>query len=170
MTSQHQQTPENDFERTLTGPEVEHYISLPPCLPTDIPFTDEQLAMRKTIGAKVQDYLLSIEPKPSPEIVAIYNKRPMWKFYVNADNRGPTLPRRVYGVAVTPPPEREERAHAVTAHFGYVNDVVGGVPIEELKEVESWDHESLAVIDCTPHPELFLDPLGFLLLIDSSSQ
>ena len=92
------------------------------------------------------------------DIANTYIKYPPFMFYTNSSN---TVIRRIYGLMVVD--NNEIRAHAVTAMFVMNNDIVGGVPVDELVRVKQWSQSQLdklnsGMVLCK---EAFLTPMGF---------
>jgi hypothetical protein len=123
------------------------------------PLPPDRLALRRSIAEKQFEVIRSTEwfqERPDP-VRAAYEQRPPWKFYTGADGYAV---RRVYGVL-----ERADGScalHAVTAHYLFVNDVVGGIECADVYEVAGWTEAQHIVISMCPCPSVFLDPCGWV--------
>lgn len=125
-------------------------------------FTAEQFKMRQQIGEKItkliyEDAVKSIDT----DLAAMYLKYPPYRFYISKDGGSC---RRIYGVSTDS--DGKFVAQAVTAMMMFNNDVIGGVPFEEMKMLDNWgaEKESFLRSGLVQGPGIFLDPLGFLLL------
>ncbi len=108
-----------------------------------------------------------------PAIQKAYRDYPEYKFYTSKEF--PKTCRRICGFG-----EREDGsivAIACTAHFGWINQVIGGVPLEDLVAHDEWPADRKAFIEtalqfCRHDSETalnaFLRPEGFALLVDES--
>lgn len=136
-----------------------------------VPQSPEQFAMRLSIAKKFCAYALENDSTLTPEMRAIYEQYPLWGFYESADYRADDastypIPRRSYGVMKVHDAESGEpqsALHMVTAHFFWVNDVVGGVTTSEVTRVDQWSDRAKDTIRFCLAPGIFLDPLGFLI-------
>lgn len=150
----------------------------------------EHLALRRGIARKLFE-IVKTTPWWSERPAAVrdaYERYPPWKFYRSDSG----APRRVYGVCEYG--DGSCGLHAVTAHFLWVNDIVGGIPLSEasggLIEADTWSESERTIIDTcggaisrmagTPSagdtaagmsvgssstaPGIFYDPCGWLLL------
>lgn len=119
-------------------------------------FTKEQLRLRKEIGKKIWDNLVQMDTEMPDWAKQGYEKCPPWAFFTDASN----IPiRRVYGVM------GDNHMHAVSAMMAFNNDVIGGIPCDELTQIDDWDDHMKNKLQLTPTPGLFLDPLGFIEFI-----
>ncbi len=131
-------------------------------------FTENQLALRVAIGEKWCRRLLDMDTSCSAEMARGYEEYPMWGFYVVNG-----LPKRVYGMCVSvdsKTKEKEYLAHTASAMLMFVNLTVGGTPLAKLERVERWTPTQLQRIRLTNAPGYFVDPLGFVLLIEEHSK
>ena len=92
------------------------------------------------------------------DIADAYIKYPPFMFYTDYSN---TTIRRIYGLMIAD--NNEIRAHAVTAMFIMNNDIIGGIPVNELVHVKQWSQSQLdklnsGMVLCK---EAFLEPHGF---------
>jgi hypothetical protein len=148
---------------TFTAAEYEE-IRLRPLQSAFTVFTPEQLTVRKNIARKVCiSFDTTARNENQSEWTTGFDTHPRWKFY-NSESG----PRRVYGYLFDPDNNRLTGLHAVTARAGWVNDVVGGVSVDSVTEVENWTDVQIArltasVLFAIPCPGMFIDPLGFLL-------
>jgi hypothetical protein len=116
-----------------------------------------------TAGEKMAAFLYQDAKQNATDALANgYLRCPPHLFYT--DKEGCRI-RRVYGMAVTT--DGEIRAHAVTAMIMFNNDVVGGVPLDDLVPIKEWSKEQLGrlqsgLIKC---PEAFLKMQGFMLFL-----
>lgn len=151
--------------------EEQRELDTNPVSPEFVPSTPEQFALRLSIAKKLCAYALDNDPTLTADMRAIYEMYPMWGFYETAANRSDdataaALPRRSYGVfkfADSGNGEEVAGLYMVTAHFFWVNDVVGGVPASKMVRVEQWSETSKTIIATCGAPGTFLDPLGFLI-------
>ena len=122
--------------------------------------------MRKAIGAKFDILCYEDAKKLHPEIAEVYLKYPTSKFYTDKDHK---MIRRIYGMMQT---DTGFRAHAITALIMMNNSPIDGVPIENLVPLDNWEQDHLARLNSglITHPQLFTDPLGFLLLVYNNSE
>lgn len=177
---------ENKMENktlSLTDEEEEELEKFPiPSAPLD----EKQLLLRQEMGKKFCQYLLDIDETLTPELRAIYEKFPMWCFYTSnedSNQKGNTIMvRRSYGVALNG--ADESSLHMVSARFGWVNDVVGGVPTKDVAIFDKWTDQqkehihsliSHRTVPCSSQVatlthDAFLDPLGFIYFIQSHHQ
>lgn len=153
------------LHQLLTPAEYLEYTDNPPRLDVRH-LTDEQFATRLAIAKKLCRFFLNEDHDLTDDTRAIYESHPMWGFYVN--KCGARCPRRAYGVCIDA--ERRPRLHACTAHIGWTNDVVGGVPTDDVRMVDRWDDEAMSLIQLCNAPGVFVDPLGFLLPLEQEAK
>jgi len=150
------------MEEILNSDECEEYRKNPP---GTIPKYDEQFELRLSIAKKICEHFNKNDVSMSDEMREIYIKYPMWGFYVNkAEEDGDgisTCPRRSYGVCKYV--DQTYGLHMVTAHIGWINDVVGGVEVSSVERIERWDENSIGIINLSNNPGVFLDPIGFMV-------
>ena len=108
-----------------------------------------------------------------PAIQKAHRDYPMYKFYTSKES--PTICLRVWGFG-----EKDDgsiAAFASTAHLGWINQVIGGVPLDDLVAHDAWPADRKAFIETAlrfhesdPESALnaFLRPEGFILLVDES--
>jgi hypothetical protein len=88
-------------------------------------------------------------------------KYPLWGFYT--DPKHPAIARRAEGVCEYK--DGNLGLHMASAiHFPMANDVIGGVPVEEVQQVDNWSDEQLKRIATCGARRAFYDPCGFVLL------
>ena len=89
---------------------------------------------------------------------------PPWGFYTYKSYRNGyknNFPIRHYGVF-----EYEDGSlglHGCSAHEGWTNEVVGGIPEGQIERVEWWTSEQLEIIKKNNTPRAFLEPMGFMV-------
>lgn len=136
--------------------------------PGTVPTTPEQFQLRLKIAKTMCKYFNEEDPTMTEEVRAVYEKYPMWGFYV--DENG-SCPRRSYGVGfIEKGSEEVEGLHMVTAHLFFINDVIGGVEASTVRRVDEWDEASRNIINMCNMPGMFLDPLGFLLPLSQNTR
>jgi hypothetical protein len=121
------------------------------------PLPLERLNLRKQFSKETFENVKSSEWWNSrPEKVKeAFERCPPYKFYVTSS--GSII--RVYGII-----EGEEiRYHIVSAHIGFVNDVIGGMEGKDLIEVENWKDEHIFRIGICGCPSVFFDPCGWMM-------
>lgn len=128
-------------------------------------FTEEQILVRQAIAKKICHHFMEVDTSLTLESREVYNKVPMWKFYMAGN-----VMKRVYGVCLcqVSNDKNEYRAHTVTAMSGFLNKTVGGTPISELVVLETWPEEQLIILKSgfIPDAFIFLDPLGFIAMFN----
>lgn len=129
-------------------------------------FTDEQFQVRLALAKRLQESLLTADTTASEELIQIYDKVPMWAFYTTLPN-GKGAPRRVFGVGKNT--EGEEYAQTVTGLNMLNNRTVGGVPADELAALRV-DRLKYDDVSRTRTPGLFIDPLGFLPILEEEEE
>lgn len=126
-----------------------------------VDFTDAQYAVRLAYAKRFCDWLMTT-PGATPDWARpIYVAVPMWAFYSGEANGNGGI-RRVFGVFRTD--DGGEHVHAVTAHIGWNNYIVGGVPVDEIKN-NRIERVMVERVQMSPTPGLFIDPLGFVEFI-----
>jgi len=133
-----------------------------------IQLSTDQFALRRSIARKIYyKYKLTSEfQDKSDDVKAVFEQYPPWKLYQN-NNLNPI---RVFGVC-----EYKDNTfglHVVSGHFNWINNVVGGFPIEDandvLIEIEDWTNSSVTthmiIQSCEGGPKIFYDPCGFMLI------
>jgi hypothetical protein len=124
-------------------------------------FTDAQYAVRLAFAKRFCDWLIAT-PDATPEWARpIYAQVPMWACY-SSEPEGKGAVRRVYDVFQAE--DDTLHVHAVTARIGWNNYVVGGIPMDDIKDKRIERVYVTRVIN-SPTPGLFIDPLGFLEFI-----
>lgn len=118
-----------------------------------VDYTKNQIKFRKNIAERMCKYLLRFTGEFSPA----YRFRPMWKFYVGKDN----IPRRVYGMGI--------QNGIYTAYTSMASAISYDplISLNDLVEVKEWTEEHLELIKNTDSPGTFIDPLGFVPLIET---
>ncbi len=109
------------------------------------------------------DFRASLAALQDDELGNLYKTHPMYKFY---QDRKTEQPYRIFGVL-----RRlggKLGVHAVSAHIGWINDIVGGVLAEDIELVEAWNEDQLALIELCGSPRIFLEPAGWGALIMNS--
>jgi len=135
--------------------------------PGTVPKTSEQFQLRLEIAKKMCKFFNDNDPTMDDEIRAVYEKYPMWGFYVNQDG---SCPRRAYGVCfIEKDGQKVEALHMVTAHICFINDVIGGVEASEVRRIDSWSDTNLSIFSMCPNPGIFMDPIGFILPLSQTS-
>jgi hypothetical protein len=127
-----------------------------PMGPDWIDYTKQQIRMRQEIGKRMCRYFNEIEM--SIELKSIHEGHPMWKFYI--DKNG--IPKRIYGMHND---NGNWKAYTASADFLSTSKSEGEIPLSDLTSVDEWSEAHLNMIRMTAAPGVFLDPLGFLLLI-----
>jgi len=155
----------------LTEAEKEEIEKFP--IPSE-PTTPERLQLRKQIGKKMCDHFNrpdTTDGTLTERYRKIYTRAPMWKFYTDKQH-SPSIVRRAYGVAIgdNGTKEGEDRLHMVSLRLFWINDVVGGVPVDDVDEVEDWTTEQkefikLSLRGSPAERDAFLDPLGFFYFL-----
>jgi len=95
---------------------------------------------------------------PGEIIMNTYRENPMYKYYIT---RGGDI-CRVFGAIVK---NDQVYMHALVARLFRCFRITDGIPVGELIPVERWTHQQLMVICACGHPELFLNPDGYLEII-----
>lgn len=129
--------------------------------------TPEQWAVRTSIGKHIAKAAYKHALEMDAVIASMYLKYPPYLFYTNSDG---AVKRRVYGWAKCD--DDSIRAHAVTALIGFNNDVIGGVPVEELVPLTTWSPEHVDFLNSglVVGRGMFLDPLGFMMMSRSDDE
>ena len=99
------------------------------------------------------------------ELGNLYETHPMYKFY---QNRKTKQPYRIFGVLRRS--SEKLGFHAVSAHIGWINGIVGGVLAEDIELVEAWNENQLALIESCGSPRIFLEPAGWGALVMNSEE
>ncbi len=120
-------------------------------------YDDAALALRVDIARGPHAVMLA-DPATPEWTRTLYATYPPWAFYTDTDNG--SMCRRIFGFMQIEG-ETCARAHCITAHLGWINKVVGGVPVTELRAIERWSDEHKAKLRLNNAPGVFLDPLGF---------
>ena len=124
-------------------------------------FTDDQFALRLSIAKKINQSVIDDPTTPNFARDA-YRRCPVWAFYSQKEDGSGA--RRVYGASLL---EDESVSMAVsTAMLGWNNDVVGGVPLEEMEGliIDGYSPDTVTVLNSVnPTPGIYLDPLGFMV-------
>jgi len=121
----------------------------------------ERLALRRSAARKMFERVRSTSwwaSRPAA-VRAAYEAYPPWKFYTDP---GGHVARRAYGVCEYA--DGTCGLHAITAHAGWINDVVGGVDLGSAVAIDDWTPAQAAIIDKCPQPELFYDPCAWVVL------
>ncbi len=109
------------------------------------------------------DFKASLAALQDDELGNLYETHPMYKFY---QDRETEQPYRIFGVL------RQSGGkvgfHAVSAHIGWINRLVGGVLAEDIELIEAWDKKQLALIALCGSPRIFLEPAGWGALVMKS--
>lgn len=126
-------------------------------------FTDEQFALRESIGKKLLDHVLRTDESITPEVRRGYEECPTWAFYTS-EPHGKGLPRRVFGVFTVEDETKGKsiHLHAVSSHMLWNNIIVGGLPLEETRALRV-PRLYMKNVFLGATPGLFIDPLGFLM-------
>lgn len=127
-----------------------------------VDYTNEQLALRQAIAKKFCQFFLDNDSSLKPEMKTIYEANPMWKFYRGKDKDGGAI-KRSYGVAMSM--EGKPVLHTACCMFGWTNLTLGGTVAEELSGHEKWTDAEVTRIKMNPTPGIFLDPMGFYILL-----
>ena len=117
------------------------------------------------MAKRLCDMLLEADDTLTPEARSIYERYPMWKFYLCHGT-----PKRVFGIACTDPDDT--RLATITAMSWMNNYTLGGTPAEEMQALDRWPDEIVGNLQLPLYNSagIFLDPLGFLLpLRDNAS-
>lgn len=147
----------------LTDEEEKELKDFP--IPT-APRDEKQLRLRQQIGKKMCAHAIIADETMSPDHKRIYEKFPMWRFYTDA-KRSPYIARRMYGICGNDDKDKWS-LYMVSARVMWVNDVIGGVPCDEVLALDEWTSEQLVFLKERALPEqpkvmaTFLDPLGFI--------
>lgn len=142
---------------TLTNEEQKE-LSERPVTHDFVNFTESQLNLRKIIAKKFFEHAMS-NLEIGDSLRKIYEKKPIYKFY---ESDG--LPKRAYGVGILQ--DGTEIVDTATAMLMLVNDTIGGTNMNELKEVDNWTKDHLSRIMSCGSPGIFIDPIGFILLLE----
>lgn len=115
------------------------------------------------IGCKLTALIIRhvIEQALDQCIIDGYYKRPPHLFYT--DKAGNSI-RRIYGICEFK--DGTMGAHTVSAMIMVNNDVLGGIPLDELIPVKRWSESQLEFLDSelVSRADIFKKPLGFLEL------
>lgn len=131
------------------------------------PKDEKQLRQRQQIGKKMCAHAILTDETMSPEHKQIYEKFPMWRFYTDAKSSS-HIARRMYGICGQDD-KGKWSLYMVSARVRWVNDVIGGVPCDEVRALDEWTSEQLVFLNEWALPEqryvlaTFLDPLGFII-------
>jgi len=126
-------------------------------------YTEDQLVVRIGIAKKYCQYLLEADKAMEDRFRKIYEAYPMWGFYKTT-----SLLERVCGVCIG---EKDEwRLHTATCHVFWTNRTVGGTPAKDVVRVERWTAEDKEFMLMNNAPGIFLDPLGFLIVLDEAAE
>ncbi len=93
---------------------------------------------------------------------------PEEEFYQRKDIK---LPVRIYGIGELKEKDDKDQTklviEGVSAHIGWVNDVVGGYALDDVEQVESWTDKQIRIINTLPkkHQEAFLKKDGVFAYI-----
>jgi hypothetical protein len=60
---------------------------------------------------------------------------------------------------------REYRLHCCSAHFGFINDVIGGVNPDDIEEVGQFDEYQLSIIAACGDPVAFISSMGWIRMV-----
>lgn len=161
------------------------------------PFTprdEKQLLLRQEIGKIICDMFIEQDDTMTPEVKELYKRYPMWKFYTEKDPKYTnTTTRRMYGIAAYDvgdddtdikssdniDSDKDNRLHMVSARFGWINAVVGGVECKSVEPLTAWSKDHIEHINScfstlsasnetnNINKSSFLDPLGFLYILQS---
>jgi hypothetical protein len=126
-----------------------------------VKYTPEQFKLRQQIGVKVtQATYEDAKLYMTEEQATTYLQYPPHLFYLDKESNSC---RRIYGIAFQT--DGTCVAHAVTAMIAINNDVVGGVPFDNMEMVTEWpkDKETFLRSGLVSCAGAFLDPLGFML-------
>lgn len=126
--------------------------------------TPEQVRLRQEMGQRMCSHFNRADDTMDDDIRAAYEEKPMWGFYVDAVSG---LPKRIYGMCQGA--DGEWSAHTSSAMLMFNNLTVGGTPLAALTRVDAWSPAHIDRFRMTPNPGLFLDPLGFILLIHDAN-
>ena len=126
----------------------------------DGPFTEEQFQIRLNIAKRISKFALAVDFTIGDEHRPIYVNFPLWGFYKQNG-----LIKRVFGVGFDE--ENNPRLQTATCFTDSVNLTVGGTSTEDVVRVDNWSNEDKAKIMQSGYPGVFLDPLGFWLILDS---
>lgn len=120
-------------------------------------FTPEQINRRKEIGQKIFQFFLERDPTMTDEIRTLYLQTPLWQFYKTANNQIV----RPYGVGRTN--QGLPISHVLRCKIGRAE--LEDREMTDLIPVINWSADDQHVIRFTAEPGVFLDPLGFLLIL-----
>ncbi len=123
-------------------------------------FTDEQFNVRLAFAKKICAYLLETDDTLDAKMKTIYEKYPMWGFYTDEKH---IICKRSFGVAVSE--DGKNILHTQMAMSFFDNTTVGGTPADTLVRVDQWNENQIKFIKHTANPGLYLDPLGFYLVL-----
>lgn len=133
----------------LTDEEKKELARCPVDVTQYMTFTIEQLRLRQQIADKLCLELNSgKDPTLTSDVAEIYVRFPQSRFYTDRETE--TSIYRIYGVLVYE--NGEYGVHVSSCHINWTNDVIGGVPIEDIKMIEQWNSGQLARIQMNNAP------------------
>lgn len=142
----------------------------------------KRFGLRKSVSRKIWNMVcepMMTDIGDDEGLKETYRNYPPYCFF--GDKNAPASVRRIYGVCygekatattknAEPEAEKEEaepqkefRLHACSAMLGWVNDVVGGVPVEDAVILEEWSEEQLEKISFCPAASFYYDPCGWVV-------
>ena len=122
-------------------------------------FTDDEFNIRLSIAKKICKWLLNEDPDITAEFKTIYEKYPMWGFYTDG-----VCAKRSFGVGINNT-ENKNVLYTQSAHVPFDNITIGGTTTENLVQVNQWSEDIIKHILLTPNPGCYIDPLGFMIIL-----
>lgn len=123
---------------------------------------DRQFDIRLSIAKKICKFFLENDPSLDDKANTIYQKFSMWKFYCNPNM---SLPRRMYGIKDI----ENEILSMVTSYIALTYDS-SGISCSDIVSVDRWTEDQIKIIKLTKCPAIFLDPLGFLIVLQKNAK
>lgn len=120
-------------------------------------FDLEAYLARKAEADKQPEYIEWWESRPKP-VQEAFKAMPFHHFYTDKETQ--TAVYRLYGVVELK--DGSVGYHAVSAHLGWSNDVIGGIPAKGLLKVDEWSEDHLRKIRMTNCPGAYLIPSGWI--------
>ncbi len=110
------------------------------------------------------EYIEWFNSKPD-HVKEAFRSMPFEKFYTDKKRKSSIY--RLYGVMEM---VGGIRYHAVSAHIGWTNDVIGGLNPDDIFPIENWSENQLFQIRLNNVPEAFLMPDGWMIFMNEEAK
>ncbi len=135
--------------------EEQSELSVCPISTAYVDFTEAQLTVRLQIAKKIHARFMEMDSTMPSWAQEAYTQCPMWGFYTHVTHPGSSC-MRVYGAM------EDDGMHVESAHIWFTNDVIGGVPRDNLVRVDRWSASQKECLRLNNAPGWFLDPIAFI--------